>query len=241
MAKRLFILNLMLFALMRDQTFAQSGSGHTTLPVGNFGTFSILPTGQVITPTAAPGSTLQVLSTGLRSDGNADAAEAVNTALSPDGKTLLVLTSGWNKDNRRSDGTSITFPALDPLTGAPSGSTTLSEWVFVYTVNSDGTVEKQQQINIPSTYSGLAWAPDGTRFYVSGGQDDRVYVYRSNGSQYLPDVPFVLLGHNSNQTAPFPKYDGSILKGTKAAHAVTFGGSSLIVGGAVVAGLDLSH
>src|SRR5215813_1174916 len=240
MAKRLFILNLMLFALMPGRAFAQSGSGHTTLPVGNFGTFSILPTGQVITPTAAPGSTLEVLSTGLRPDGNADAAQAVNTALSPDGKTLLVLTSGWNKGNRRPDGTSITFPVLDPITGLPAENTTLSEWVFVYTVNSDGTVEKQQQINVPSTYSGLAWAPDGTRFYVSGGQDDRVYVYRWNGSQFAPDAPFVLLGHNSNQTAPFPKYDGSILKGTKAAKAVTFGGSSLIVGGAVVAGMDLS-
>src|SRR5215472_6432671 len=240
MAKRLFSLNLMLFALMPGLAFAQSGSGHTTLPVGNFGTYSILPTGQVITPTAAPGSTLQVLSTGLRPDGNADAAQAVNTALSPDGKTLLILTSGWNRDNRLLNGTSITYPALNPITGLPTGNTTLSEWVFVYAVNSNGTVEKQQQINVPSTYSGLAWDPDGTRFYISGGQDDRVYVYRSNGSQFLPDVPFVLLGHNSNQTAAFPKYDGAILKGTKAAQAVTFGGSSLIVGGAVVAGLALS-
>jgi hypothetical protein len=34
-------------------TFAQQrGSGHTTLPVGNFGGASILPSGQVITPTA---------------------------------------------------------------------------------------------------------------------------------------------------------------------------------------------
>src|SRR5215475_9412458 len=149
MAKRLFILNLMLFALMRDQTFAQSGSGHTTLPVGNFGTYSILPTGQVITPTAAPGSTLQVLSTGLRPDGNADAAQAVTTALSPDGKSLLVLTSGWNKGNRRTDGTSITFPTLNPLTGAQVGTTNLAEWVFLYSINTDGTVTKKQQVNIP--------------------------------------------------------------------------------------------
>jgi len=98
----------MLFALMPGLAFAQLGSGHTTMPVGNFGTYSILPTGQVITPTAAPGSTLQVLSTGLRPDGNADAAQAVNTALSPDGKILLILTSGWNKGNRLPNGTSIT-------------------------------------------------------------------------------------------------------------------------------------
>src|SRR5215472_5576068 len=234
---------LALLILAPSLTMAQApaGSGHTTQPVGNYNNGSILPTGQVITPTAAPGSTIQVLSTGLRTDGNADAAEAVNTALSPDGHTLLVLTSGWNRSNRRPDGTSITFPALDPNTGVAVGTTNLSEWVFVFSINSDGSVTKQQQINIPSTYSGLAWAPDGTRFYVSGGQDDRIYVYKSNGAQFVPDVPFILLGHNSNPNAPFPKYDGSILKGTKAAKAVTFGGSSLIVGGAVVAGFGLSR
>lgn len=220
----------------------QLGSGHTTQPVGNFSNgASILPTGQVITPTAAPGSTIQVLSTGLRPDGNADAAEAVTTALSPDGHTLLVLTSGWNRDNHLIDGTSITYPTLDPNTGAAVGTTTHSEWVFVFAVNSDGSVTKQQQINIPSTYSGLVWSPDGARFYVSGGQDDRIYVYKWSATQFVPDAPFILLDHNSNANAPFPNYDGSILKGTKAAQAVTFGGSSLIVGGAVVAGLGISR
>src|SRR5215469_8772676 len=233
----------MLVVFAQSLASAQVGSGHTTQPVGNFGNASILPTGQVITPTAAPGSTIQVLSTGLRDDGNADAAQAVNTALSPDGKTLLVLTSGWNKGNRRTDGSSIRFPLLDPNTGAQAGTstTTQSEWVFVFALNGDGSVTKRQQINIPSTYSGLAWAPDGTRFYISGGQDDRVYIYKLSGSLFVPDAPFILLGHNSNQNAPLPKYDGSILKGTKAAQAVTFGGSSLIVGGAVVSGLALSR
>ena len=231
---------ILLFVAL-NSAIAQHGSGHTTLPVGNFSHGSILPTGQVITPTAAPGSTIHVLSTGLRSDGNADAAEAVKTALSPDGETLLVLTSGWNRDNRLPDGTPIRFPTLDPITGAAVGTTTLSEWLFLYSINSDGTLTKQQQINVPSTYSGLAWAPDGGRFYVSGGQDDRIYVYRSNGSQFVPDAPFILLGHNSNQSAPFPRYDGSILKGTPAAQAVTFGGRSLIVEGAVVAGIALSR
>jgi hypothetical protein len=237
------ILGVLLLGLAPTVVMAQGlrGSGHTTQPVGNYSGGSILPSGQVITPTAAPGSTIQVLSTGLRADGNADAAEAVKTALSPDGQTLLILTSGWNRSNRRPDGTSITFPTLDPITGSAVGSTTLSEWVFVYALNRDGTLTKQQQINIPSTYSGLAWAPDGTRFYLSGGEDDRVYVYKSNGSQFGPDAPFILLGHNSNANAPFPNYDGSILKGTKAAETVTFGGSSLIVGGAVVAGLAVSQ
>src|SRR5215470_6135606 len=174
--------------------------GGTTLPVGNVGASAVLPTGQFITPLAAPGSTIQVLSTGLRADG--DAAQAVKTALSPDGKTLLILTSGWNRDNRLPDGTRLVYPGIDPVTGAPSGQTTKAEWVFVYRVERDGTVTKQQQLTLPSTYSGLAWAPDATRFYVSGGANDRVYAYRRDGDSFVADTPFILLGHNSNQTAP---------------------------------------
>ncbi|WP_375502619.1 beta-propeller fold lactonase family protein [uncultured Nostoc sp.] len=78
----------------------------------------------------------------------------------------------------------------------------------------------------------MAWAKDGSHFFVSGGIDDRVYVYASNGSQYVPDAPFILLGHNSNQTAPFPKYDGGLLKDTPAKDVST---------GAVVAGIAVSQ
>ena len=203
----------------------------------------MLPTGQVITPAAAPGSTFDRLATGIRKDGSADAAEAVTTALSPDGKTLLVLTSGYNQYIRNEKtGTIITYPVLDPTTGKPGtvtdpktgvvspATTNQAEWVFVFDVSS-GTLVKKQQINIPNTYNGLTWAPDGKRFYVSAGIDDRVYVYAFKGSKYAPDAPFILLGHNSNQTAPFPSYDGGLLKGTPAAIAAS---------GAVVAGLAVS-
>jgi YVTN family beta-propeller protein len=208
----------------------------TTLPVGNYNDRSLLPTGQFITPTAAPGSTIQVLATGLRADGNADASEAVNTTLSPDGKTLLVLTSGWNRNNAQPDGTPITFPTLDPVTGTPVGTTRNDEWVLVFHLDDHGVATKQQQISIPDTFSGLTWAPDGLRFYISGGDDDRVYVYKQSGGQYVPDAPFILLGHNSNQTAPIPHYDGSLLKGTRAAAA-----APALVRGAVVAGIAVSR
>ncbi|MEA5504132.1 beta-propeller fold lactonase family protein [Halotia wernerae UHCC 0503] len=204
-----------------------------TTPVGELPEGgALLPTGQIITPAAAPGSTFAPLATNLRTDNNADAAEAVTTALSPDGKTLLVLTSGYNQNFRdENTGNLFTYPVLDPLTGKPTDTTTAkAEWVFVYDV-SNGKLIKKQQINIPNTYNGLAWAKDGTRFYVSGGIDDRVYIYASKGSQYLPDAPFILLGHNSNQTAPFPSYDGGLLKDTPAQLAAT---------GAVVAGLAVS-
>ena len=211
----------------------QPVSARTTKPVGNFPGGVLLPTGQVITPAAAPGSTFAPLSTGLRQDNNADAAEAVTTALSPDGKTLLVLTSGYNRDfKNETTGEDITYPVLDPATGTQSSvTTTKAEWVFVFDVSS-GALVKKQQINIPSTFSGIAWSADGKRFFVSGGIDDRIYVYKFNGNRYIADAPFILLGHNSNQTAPFPSYDGGILKGTPAAAIST---------SAVVAGVDVSQ
>ncbi|MEH2001315.1 MAG: beta-propeller fold lactonase family protein [Nostoc sp.] len=227
-----YLLSLLLVSSLSASI--QSASAGTTRPVGNSESgAALLPTGQIITPAAAPGSTFAPLGTGLRTDDNADAAEAVSTALSPDGKTLLVLTSGYNQNfNDENTGSTFTYPVLDPLTGKPSGTTTpKAEWVFVYDVTS-GKLVKKQQINIPNTYNGLAWAKDGSRFFVSGGIDDRVYVYASNGSQYIPDAPFILLGHNSNQTAPFPKYDGGLLKDTPAKAVST---------GAVVAGIAVSQ
>jgi hypothetical protein len=81
---------------------------------------ALIPTGQYITATAAPGSSYQRLATGLRADGNADADDAVSTALSPDGKTLLVLTTGFNTSINYESGAPILFPVLDPLTGLPA-------------------------------------------------------------------------------------------------------------------------
>lgn len=162
----------------------------TTSPVGDLPDGgALLPTGQVITPTAAPGSTFTILGTDRRSDDNAAAAEAVTTVKSPDGKTLLVLTSGYNKNFRdEKTGEFFTYPVLDPQTGLPSTVTTQkAEWVFVFDISS-GNLLKKQQINIPNTYNGLTWAPDGQRFYVSAGIDDRIYVYKNDGSQYVPDI-----------------------------------------------------
>jgi YVTN family beta-propeller protein len=215
----------------------QAVNARTTNPVGDLeGGGALLPTGQIITPAAAPGTNFAPLATGLRKDGNADAAEAVTTALSPDGKTLLVLTSGYNKNfNDEETGNKFQYPVLDPQTGQPSSVTTpKAEWVFVFDISS-GSLLKKQQINIPNTYNGLTWSPDGKRFYVSGGIDDRVYVYTLQGDQYVPDPPFILLGHNSDQTAPFPKYDGGILSGLL--KDTSFATSTT---GAVVAGIALS-
>jgi YVTN family beta-propeller protein len=187
-----------------------SGQRQHTAAVGG----SLLPDGFYITPTAAPGSIFKDLPTGLRPDGSANANGAVTTALSPDGTALLILTTGYNTgfNTQGPDGTPITWAALDPITGNPSSTMTPNaEWVFVFDVR--GAKPKQKQlINIPNTYHGLLWDPSGTRFYVAGGIDDRVFVYKSSGGgasadgTYAPDAPFVLLNHDQPADVPIQEF-----------------------------------
>ncbi len=98
--------------------------------------------------------------------------------MSSDGKTLLVLTSGYNYNYYSESGSPITYKVPNPVDGKLSSTaTTKAEWVFVYDVTS-ATPKKLQQLSIPNTYDGIAWAPDGKAFYVSGGIDDRILVYK---------------------------------------------------------------
>jgi YVTN family beta-propeller protein len=200
---------------------------------------ALVPTGQYISALATPGSTFFRLVTGVRPDGNADGAQAVATALSPDGTTLLVLTSGYNTGYLNRNGTPFNYPVLDPTTGQPSSVTTSNaEWVFVFDVSGTKPIQRQH-INIPNTYDGIAWKPDGTGFYVSAGVDDRIYVFKASGNPqapYVPDAPFILLGHDSNQTQPLPSHDGGILKNTRAGQ----NSHGLLPTGAVVAKVAVS-
>ncbi len=218
---------------------------------GTNGGPALLPTGQYLTATAAPGSSYQRLATGLRADGNADADDAVSSSLSPDGKTLLVLTSGFNTSINYENNTPILFPVLSPITGKPAtfvNPTTKkpaqgynqAEFVFVYDV-SRGVARKRQQIPIPDTFEGLVWDPSGERFFVSGGIDDRVLVFKADATQplasrYQPDAPFIILNHNSKDSEPIPNYDGGLLANTPAGRA-----APLLVTGAIAGGLDISR
>jgi hypothetical protein len=119
----------------------------------------VLPTGATITPTAAPGSVFQPLAVALPDYPNFMATGAVTTAISPDGKTLLVLTSGFNKQ-KDSNGS---VQAQDS-----------SEFVFVYDISTPSVPVQTQVVFVPNTFSGLVWSADGTRFYVAGGKDDNL-------------------------------------------------------------------
>ena len=184
-----------------------------------------IATGQRVTPLAAPGSALQKLHTDLRTDDNADASNAVTSALSPDGSTLLILTSGFNNGFSKDDGTPLVYPLLDPATGLPTGQTTSdAEWVFVYEVTGPVPVQKQK-INLPITYNGLVWDSSGTRFYVSGGADDIVYPFKRVNGSFQLDPPFIVLN------------TGGQLDNTKAGPMLNNFGLAPIP---VVAGLALS-
>ena len=112
------LFRLVLAALLGVQAVILSGasaaSGGSSVILSGASAVEGLPTGQRITPLAAPGAQLTRLATGLREDGNADASGAMSLSLSPDGATLLALTSGFNADYYYPDGREIRFPVRDP-------------------------------------------------------------------------------------------------------------------------------
>src|SRR6267378_4817204 len=113
----------------------------------------VLPTGATITPDAAPGSVFGPLTVNLPDYPNRAVDGAQTTAISPDGKTLLILTSGFNK--------------LRDATGKVQAQDS-SEYVFVYDISAPTVPVKTQVVLVPRAFSGLVWSPDGTKFYVAG-------------------------------------------------------------------------
>jgi DNA-binding beta-propeller fold protein YncE len=138
-----------------------------------------LPTGMRITPTAAPGARFSVLNPELSGSPKFTAGQAVSTAVSPDGKTLLILTSGYN----------IRYDSNGNL--APQES---NEYVFVYDLTTQPP-RKVQVLQVPTAFNGLAWSPNGTEFYVSGGEADVVHVFVRQGSLWREAGAPVALGH----------------------------------------------
>jgi YVTN family beta-propeller protein len=150
---------------------ASNSAGNTTEPVTItlYNASQWVPNmGQSITPLAAPGSSFQFLDTGMvvTDPINAQVApvewlagQAVSTAISPDGKTLLILTSGYNRVFQGP------FPLFDPQLS--------SEYVFIYDIE-NGAPAFQQAVPIPNAYHGIVWDPivENHAFYVSGGMGD---------------------------------------------------------------------
>jgi DNA-binding beta-propeller fold protein YncE len=139
----------------------------------------VLPTGMMVTPTAARGSVFQALNPGLPDLPGFTADHPVSTAVSPDGNTLLVLTSGFNRNN---DKAGKEIPALS------------NEYVFVYDIRQQPPTMKQA-LPLANTFVGLAWRPDGKQFYVSGGSNDNIHVFEQEGDRWKESRPPIALEH----------------------------------------------
>ncbi len=179
-----------------------------------------ISTGQLITPTAANGSVFAPLNPHIPSEPGYLVGQAETSLVSPDGRTMLVLTSGYNL-NATPDG------KIDPLTS--------TEFVFVFDI-STGTPRQLQALPVPNAFSGVAWAPNGRSFYVGGGQNDNVHTFTlGNGGFAETGTPIPL-----NDTAygvPQPAGNGLFSIGglgvattpLNGGMAVTADGSTLVV------------
>ena len=150
----------------------------------NTGLPQVLSTGQRITPLAPNGASFQALNPNLSDNPSYTVSDAVSSALSPDGRTLLVLTSGYNLWNYSS--------------GANAGSTNptdSTEWVFVFDVSTGKAIQKQT-IPVANTYNGIAWSPSGSEFFVAGGDSDNVHIYAPIAGTWTEETGSpVALGH----------------------------------------------
>ncbi|HEY6252454.1 MAG TPA: bifunctional YncE family protein/alkaline phosphatase family protein, partial [Candidatus Angelobacter sp.] len=140
-----------------------------------------LPTGMMITPTAAKGSTFQPLNPGLADLPAFTVDHPVSTAVSPDGNTLLILTSGFN---RNYDNAGKVIPAVS------------NEYLFVYDIRQQPPAMKQA-LPVPNTFAGLAWRPDSKQFYVSGGGNDNIHAFEQTNDTWKETGQPIALGHTN--------------------------------------------
>jgi DNA-binding beta-propeller fold protein YncE len=161
---------------------------------------------QTITPLAPAGSQFQQLNPDLPDNPAWLATHAATTAISPDGGTMLVLTSGYNRVFDQGSDSLTTWEKPDS-----------NEYVFVYDISSGAPIKKQV-LQVPITYFGIAWDPTSTNtnpvgsnttahFYVPGCSWDDVHIFSYAGGEWaeenvvqppsIPPVPLLQLGHSN--------------------------------------------
>jgi DNA-binding beta-propeller fold protein YncE len=153
---------------------------------------------QSITPLAPPGTEFQELNPDLTDDPAWLAGQAATTVVSPDGKTLLILTTGYNRFFNASD----QEPAADS-----------NEYVFVYDISTDKPIKKQV-LQVENTFYGITFDPSGKAFYVPGNLvnpanssvQDVVHVFtlQSDGGWQEDTSQQLALNHSSGNGLPVP-------------------------------------
>jgi len=139
-----------------------------------------LPTGKTITPTAARGAIFQELDPGRSAAPEIRAGQAAAVSVSPNGRTLAILTSGFNLYYGR-DGNLV--PELS------------TEYLFLFDI-SGAQPKRTEVLAIPNTYQGIAWAPSSDRLFASGGKDDVVLEFVRRGPTFAAGRTF-RLGHKA--------------------------------------------
>ena len=140
----------------------------------------LLPTGQAITPLAVAGARFTPLVTHVGPNPRYVADGAAAIAVSPDGREMLVLTSGFNRHNG-ADGKIIEQQS--------------TQYVFRYAIDESGA-RRLQTLQVPNSFGGIAWQPGGRGFVVGGGVDDALYLFTRRGSRFMP-VGKISLGHKA--------------------------------------------
>jgi DNA-binding beta-propeller fold protein YncE len=138
-----------------------------------------LPTGATITPSAPRGAHLEFLKPGVPGHREGTVGDAVSMASSPDGKTMLVLTSGYNLWN-------------DPAGQRDTAAST--EWVFIFDI-SHAAARQVQALPVPNAFGGVAWNRRGDQFYVAGGVDDALHTFARKQGRWSESGTAIALGH----------------------------------------------
>ncbi len=139
-----------------------------------------LPTGQNLTPLALPAAEFAPLTAHVGPYPSFVADGAVAVAVSPDKREMLVLTSGYNHFN------------------GPDGKLVQSQstqYIFRYAISDRGS-RWLQTLQVPNSFGGIAWLPEGRGFIVGGGVDDAIYLFvrKASGFTAPRKIP---LGHKA--------------------------------------------
>ena len=166
-----------------------------------------VPSGGQITPVAAPHSVIYPFVPDLPNASEWQAGQAATTAVSPDGKTLLVLTTGYN------------------IAPAPAPS---DEYIFVYDISQPKPVKKQV-LGVPNTYLGMTWNPNGKEFYVSGGVNDNLHIFADQGGGSFAEVTPPIALNNGEAPGLFAPQFGFPGLPVAAGVAVNPAGNKLLI------------
>jgi len=182
------------------------------LALGSMSRAQDLPNmGRQITPLAPAGAQFVPLNPGLSDNPLYLAGQAVTSVVSPDGKTMLVLTSGYNLVKATS--------GTNEGSVIPGDST---QFVFIYDISKGLPVQKQV-VQVPNTYNGIVFDPSGTAFYVAGGVSDNVHLYALGASGLWAEQTGspIALGHTAGA--------GLEVSPQAAGIAITSDGNTLVV------------